>query len=108
MTGDNINATFNDNPGTCEFGIFQQGGGTDDRGWWHAFSINACANVRMDFCGTTELYGETKQPAWANLWNACDPCSTTVAATVVGGIPEGGCVGSPDSNGDRGSPFRPC
>ncbi len=110
VTGNNLNATFNDNTGnpatdTCGFGMFDQGGGTQDRGWWHSFSINACANVRMDFCGTEELFGEIKQPAWANLWNACNPCSTTVAASVVGGLFEGGCVGTPDSNGDRGGPF---
>lgn len=112
LTGNNSAASFNDNNPdadppqvSCPFNMFQQGAGTDDRGWWHSFSINACANVRMDFCGTAEMYGEVKQPAWANLWNSCDPCTTTVPAAIVGDLSSGGCVGSNDANGDRGSPF---
>ncbi len=108
-TGNNLNAAFGDfvgdGSGTCEFGMFAQDGAFQDRGWWHAFTINACANVRMDFCGTAELYGEVKEPAWANLWAACNPCGATVSSSVVGGLFEGGCVGSADASGDRGGPF---
>jgi hypothetical protein len=68
FSGNNASATFGDaDPnaeGTCQLGIFTQGGGTDDRGWWHAFSTDACANIRIDFCCTEERAGEPKRP-----WN---------------------------------------
>jgi len=45
-TGDNTGATDNDGLG---YNIV-----------WEAFSLNACADVKVDYCGTT--------PSWSNYW----------------------------------------
>ncbi len=105
ISGDNLVATLNDNPGSCETGIFHPTGSTQDRGWWHAFETHACANVRIDFCTTQQRTGQAKQPIWASLWNTCDPCSTTVASTVIGAADDGGCVGTQDASEGIAAPF---
>ncbi len=105
ISGDNLAATFGDNPGSCEAPIFFPTGLTQDRGWWHAFETIGCTNVRIDFCGTQDRTGQAKQPIWANLWDACDPCGATIASSIVGGVPDGGCVGSPDAAEGGGGPF---
>ncbi len=47
-------------------------GGTRDPGWWVAFTLTACAEVRIDFC-CTDIEGDVLRPAWAQLYGAC-PC----------------------------------
>ncbi len=106
ISGNSLNASYNDNNvgvdptfNTCQLGIFSPAGG-QDRGWWHAFTTDSCANIRIDFCCTEERAGEPKKPQWANLWDTCNPCVTTVATSIVGNG-----VGTTTASGDRGSPF---
>ncbi|MFQ5494545.1 MAG: hypothetical protein ACE5EX_04110, partial [Phycisphaerae bacterium] len=105
VTGDNSGATFGDNDGagngSCQLGIFNPNGLDKDRGNWVGFTTTACANIRLDFCGTAELSGEIKQPVWAGLMlSDCNPCTAAIGNAVVG-FP----VGTEDSDGDRGGPF---
>ncbi len=103
FTGDNKQATFDDHTsGTCEAGIFDEDGGTRDRGWWHAFSLDSgddnCSDIRIDMCCSEPIH----QPQWAFLYSDCDPCggvynNTTAPPPIGNGI---------DGN-DRGDPFCP-
>lgn len=88
-------------PGTCNSGIFNEDGGTRDRGWWHAFSITACADVRIDLCCTKERSGQIHQPQWALVFNECDPCLTLTGNVIVGNA----SVGTDTAANDRGAPF---
>jgi hypothetical protein len=115
-TSNNKSATFgdrvegvgeNDPPtGTCTSVIFSEVGGFRDRGWWHAFSIDNCANVRVDHCCTFEIDGRIHQPAWAQLWNDCDPCTVTTGGSIVGpGTDPNNPIGTKTDPNARGGPF---
>lgn len=103
-TGNNKNATFGDyqedESGTCQFAMFNETGNTRDRGWWHAFSLDDCANVRIDLCCTEVNSGTPHEPQWSGLWTECNPCGETIGSSVVGGR-----VGLDDTDWNRGMPF---
>ena len=111
FSGNNLAATFNDHENdvgeeaaTCNSSNFNSAG-TADRGWWHAIGIMDCAVIRVDFCGTFENHGDTREPQWANLWNTCDPCGGTVAPTIVGAQGGRDSLGSDAVSGSQGLPF---
>ncbi len=101
ITGDNSSATFNDYPDVCGHEIFNPDGSTQDPGWWEAFEIDDCAEVRVELC-CTDVDGQPWEPAWGSLWAQCDPCRGTVAPTGVDS-PVGKGVGT--TGFDRGGPF---
>ncbi len=106
FSGNNSNATFgdhsDDNPGggTCDFNLFSSSGSFKDRGWWHSFSLDACAIVRVDNCCTKPRSGEIKQPQWSFLSTSCSPCTTSIGSNVVSEP-----VGDNENANDRGGPF---
>lgn len=111
-TSNNKAATFGDRiegdppTGTCTDGIFNEFGARRDRGWWHAFSIDECADIRIDHCCTFEIDGRIHQPAWANLWAACDPCDATIGEDIVGpGSNPADPIGTKVDAHARGGPF---
>ncbi len=109
ISGDNSNATFGDRlfdelgvpVGTCNGGIHNtESLRGQDRGWWEAFSIDACANVRLDLCCTAERAGEAKTPVWFFMRDACDPCGGATLNDIIGPP-----LGQVDANRNRGAPF---
>jgi hypothetical protein len=66
ITGDNTPATYDDYPDFCDAGIFNEAGGTKDPGWWEIFTIDDCAEIRIDLC-CTNIAGDVLRPAWGNL-----------------------------------------
>ncbi len=101
FTSDNKQADFGDvTNGTCDTGIFDELGGTRDRGWWHAFSLDAgehdCSDIRIDMCCTDPIH----QPQWAFLYTDCDPCGGTINNTIAPSP-----IGSGLTDNDRGLPF---
>ena len=81
----------------CGSGIFDPSGATADPAWWEAFSINACANVRVDMCCTDPVL----QPQWAFLSAGC-PCQIFIGNTGI--APPVG-VGEGTAGSARGTPF---
>jgi hypothetical protein len=109
FSGTNKNATFGDyqqdGNGTCQLGIMNEEGGTRDRGWWHAFSLTDCANVRLDLCCTKVRSELVHQPQWAFITTDCNPCTATLGNSIVG---TGGTIpniGTKIAENDRGDPF---
>ncbi len=104
ITGDNSGATFGDwlpdGTGTCQAGINNPDGAQKDRGWWEAFSIDACANVRVDDCCSRAISGEIKQPQWSFMQSTCDPCGGNPGSDTIG-LP----LGDPTTDAARGKPF---
>jgi len=83
ITGDNSAATATSaDPDSC-FGF--AAAPTDNRGWWEAFEIDACAFVRLDFCCASSAV----QSADDRLYDTC-PCS---APTFAISNPEGSGLG---------------
>ncbi|UCC31667.1 MAG: hypothetical protein JSU86_05185, partial [Phycisphaerales bacterium] len=69
----------------CAWSIFDPAGGTRDPGWWEAFQIDACANVRIDLCCSeiqTPLGPDVLQPAWSGMYASC-PCGDYVPNSPV-------------------------
>lgn len=56
----------------CGAGWLDPDGGTRDLGWWTAFILTACAEVRLDFC-CTDIDGDVLRPGWGQLYGDC-PC----------------------------------
>ncbi len=104
ITGDNSAATFGDwlpdGTGTCQAVRHHPNGPNPDRGWWEAFQIDACANVRIDDCCTQEISGEIKQPQWLFLQSTCNPCGGDIGTDIIG-VP----LGSDITDGTYGEPF---
>lgn len=101
FTGSNAGATFDDwDDGWCERDVFDPEGDTKDPGWWEAFSLTACANVRIELC-CTDIGGEPLRPAWANLYSGC-PCDQILQRVGVD-APIG--IGEGTDGGARGMPF---
>ncbi|UCC31590.1 MAG: hypothetical protein JSU86_04785, partial [Phycisphaerales bacterium] len=94
-------------PGTCSAGAtcdtspFGPDTQWRDRGWWEAFSIDNCADVRIDLCCTNEISGEIHQPQWDAVISECDPCGGFIATSIVGAH----SVGTDEGSYDRGDPF---
>lgn len=75
ITGNNAGATSTpQNPDSC-FGALPNP--TGDPGWFEAFSVNACAWVRIDHCCTNPVH----EPAWAFMAVSDPTCNTTIANT---------------------------
>ena len=72
LTGNNSSATFDDYPDHCERSFLDPNSGTQDPGWWEAFSITACADVRVQLC-CSDRETQPVRPAWGNLYFGC-PC----------------------------------
>ncbi|UCC32381.1 MAG: hypothetical protein JSU86_08885 [Phycisphaerales bacterium] len=86
---------------TCDDNLFTPGGAYRDRGWWEAFAVDACADVRIDLCCTREISGEIHQPQWDVLMSECDPCGGSISSSIVGSH----SVGRDDVSSGRGAPF---
>ena len=107
ITGDNSAATYDDYDTHCDSGIFNDEGGTKDPGWWELFSLDACAEIRLDLC-CTDIDGDVLRPAWGNLVmtdsddgnNIC--CDTWFGSNGVD-PPIG--IGRDTSGFARGAPF---
>ncbi|MGB2984293.1 MAG: hypothetical protein WBE26_00280, partial [Phycisphaerae bacterium] len=98
LTGNNSTATFDDyNDGWCDSGIFNPDGTTKDPGWWEAFSITECANVRVQLCCSDPVF----RPGWANLYTGC-PCE--IILQTAGIDPPIG-IGEDNESAARGAPF---
>jgi len=106
ITTNNKNATFGDNQNGCTAGIFDPNGNTRDRGWWFSFSINACADIRVDNCCTETRTGEAQRPQWANLYGACNPCGGLISNSITGALTTPP-IGKADDASARGEPFCP-
>ncbi|UCC28962.1 MAG: hypothetical protein JSU86_12250 [Phycisphaerales bacterium] len=109
ITGNNKQATFGDyqsgGGGTCQLDIFDPAGPVRDRGWWEAFCVDACFDMRIDMCCTPEMTGEIYKPQWDFLLADCDPCATIIPSRPVS-PPIGTGVdayghGAPFCNGDE-------
>lgn len=81
----------------CNSGIFNPGDTTRDPGWWVGFSIDRCADVRIDTCETVPLV----RPAWAFISEGC-PCVNFIGNAGIR-APLGRGVGT--DGGARGAPF---
>ena len=102
ITGNNAPATYDEfDSGICDNGIFNPNGATRDPGWWEAYTIDDCAEIRMEFC-CSDVYGDVWRPNWANLWNACNPCNGT---EVNQGVDPPIGIGRGTSGYARGGPF---
>ncbi|MGB2986798.1 MAG: hypothetical protein WBE26_13075, partial [Phycisphaerae bacterium] len=102
ITGNNSAATP-DNQDVCTF--WTEDG--EELGWWEAFSIDDCANVRLDFCCTqiwsdVTLEYEPLRPAWGNMVSGCNPCGASMNNSGV--EPPIG-IGIGTSGYARGGPF---
>ena len=79
---------------------------------FNAFSISACTDIRIDFCGADDTDGRvnyTNWPAGINIWTGC-PCEgPLVTVPTAGGTYTGVCdpliYTDPDSNFSRGWDF---
>ncbi|MGB2986918.1 MAG: IPTL-CTERM sorting domain-containing protein, partial [Phycisphaerae bacterium] len=99
ITGNNTTATSDDwDEEWCRLPIFDPDGDTKDPGWWEAFEIDACANVRIQLCCTDPVL----EPAWGFLLKGC-PCGETLEPVDL----EKGPIGTPTWNPGfgRGEPF---
>jgi hypothetical protein len=102
LTGDNSTATYDDftsEPPWCDNDIFDPDGETKDPGWWHAFSIDDCAYVRIELCCSDPVV----RPQWAGLFSGC-PCDTGPVYGQVGVKPPIG-DGEDTAGHARGLPF---
>ncbi|MGB2986976.1 MAG: hypothetical protein WBE26_13975, partial [Phycisphaerae bacterium] len=98
LTGNNSAATFDDwNDGWCKAHVFNPDGDTKDPGWWEAFSIDDCANVRIQLCCSDPVV----RPAWGDLFTGC-PCE--VVLQTAGIDPPIG-IGEDNESAARGAPF---
>jgi hypothetical protein len=95
IQGNTGSATYGDDPTSC--GLFPAE--TGELGWWEGFSIDACASVRIDFCGSEG--NEPVAPVWANLVQGC-PCGKVIQP-VGTDTPVGDGRASPGLG--RGAPF---
>ncbi len=105
ITGDNTGATFDDFPDLCNVGIFDPDDTTKDPGWWEGFSLDACAELRIDLC-CTDIEGNPLQPQWANLVRDEHDggiCCDTWLGNVGVDPPIG--IGRDTSGFARGTPF---
>jgi hypothetical protein len=84
----------------CGAGFMDPEGTTRDPGWWNAFHIDACAEVRVDLC-CTDISGDALRPAWGMLYGHC-PCADA-QATV--GVPPPIGDGRGTAGFARGGPF---
>ncbi len=93
ISGDNSTATFN----AADCGLLGGPlGGINDQNWWESFTIDRCANVRMDFCCADPLH----EPQWFTLLQGC-PCERFVAGDAVPAP-----IGDLNTDGsERGLPF---
>jgi hypothetical protein len=79
ITGNNSAATFKDfTDGICDQ-FPPEGLGPP---WWEGFSIDDCAEVRLDLC-CTDISGEPLRPAFGGMTKDCNPCGVTVGSAGV-------------------------
>ncbi len=91
ITGNNIPATnTEDEPENCSFN------GTDPM-WWEAFSIDKCARVRVDFCGSDPIL----EPSWGSIISTCNPDGS--CAGFIGSVADPFTPGQRASS--RGAPW---
>lgn len=104
ITGNNSAATCDGPFSDCDSPI---GGTCPANGptWWESFSIDDCANVRLDMC-CSDIGGEPLRPAWGGLWAGC-PCPSSMGDRGVeppiglGRDTEGFARGGPFCNEDN-------
>jgi len=92
---------------TCGGGIFNPEGDTRDPGWWEAFSLTDCANIRIETC-CSEIEDPATgpapvRPAWAGLYVGC-PCAQVLSQT---GVPSPIGEGLGTAGHARGGPYCP-
>ncbi|MBI3833908.1 MAG: hypothetical protein HY287_06215 [Planctomycetes bacterium] len=104
ITGSNLAASSTvQNPDSC-ITLFQPSPDPEqDVGWWEAFSIDACAYVRVDTC-CTGSGSNILRPAWGLLFPDC-PCGALINDTPNPNSPL--FNNGPEPSFNRGGPYCP-